>query len=120
MAFWVLVAAALLLFAASSKSSAGASWVTLDAGNSYRIKMEVLRSEPPITPEVLNGMKQGLELSGATDVQVKPGSPPSVEYTQRTVQTTTLAIGPESETSLQLGPISLVIRFISVRLVARA
>lgn len=112
---WLFLAGVVALVAAKPKSP---KTVRLEAGRTYRLRLEIVRSDVPLTPQLLDGIKQGLELSGQRDVRVIPGARPAIEYTQTTVQTTELQIG--QEIPLQIGGVSLVIKFVWAKPIANA
>jgi len=107
---WLLVGGGLLAFAAATRPSQGPKTVVLEEGRIYRIKLEVLRASVPITPAILEGVRQGLEMAGMRDIRIVPGVRPTVEYTQTTVVRTELKLGTEIE--FNLGGATLTIRFL--------
>lgn len=67
--------------------------VVLRVGRTYRCRTLIIESSPPITDNMLPGVRRGVELGGGSDVIVRRGPPLELEYTMQAVRETTLQTG---------------------------
>jgi len=68
---------------------------SLKRGHTYRLRMEVVSSSLGDPSTMVDGMKQGLEASGARDVTATRGPPAALEYTIDAVMDVTIELGKQ-------------------------
>lgn len=85
---------------------------TLSVGRTYRIRGRVVSSTPPLTPDMIDGFRRGIELAGGTAVQVDMGPPIAFAYSMTPQRPVIIPIG--KPIALTFGQLSVSVVFVSV------
>jgi hypothetical protein len=105
------LALAALLFVAAG--GAVPKKVKLYKGKSYRFTLHLLNSSVPLTPELIAGIKQGLEASGMRDITIQLQQGKAIaQYTQ--LQQKDAEVTLNAEVPMSMGGITITLKIVKV------
>lgn len=84
--------------------------VVMVPGHVYRCRVQILSSQPPLTADMLDDVRRGVELGGGSAVVVRRGPPIEAEYTMQPEREVTLRTG--APLTLQWGPMTATVQLV--------